>query len=113
MTPYLYPGLKTCNPDVLIRHFCETFKIEKNSLLSKSRKGSIPIVRQTLMHLIHKCLFKTQVEVGLIFDRDHSTVSCSKKNVENLWITNKNYRKTVIELCKASKIDLGLTNLKQ
>ena len=77
----------------------EHYKIRILDLKSSSRAKPIVVPRQIAMYLIKKFLDKSLVEIGKTFGgRDHTTVISSIDKVENLQLTNPEFKNDIDEL---------------
>lgn len=85
--------------DEILKIVCEYFKVRINDLKSTSRAKPIVVPRQIAMYLIKKFLDKSLVEIGKTFGgRDHTTVISSIDKVENLQLTNPEFKNDIDEL---------------
>ena len=74
--------------DRIINDVCQRSGIEKEKILSRSRKKEIVAARFACMYLLRKEAFMTFAAIGRVFDRDHSTAMHALRTVENLLETN-------------------------
>ena len=79
------------------------FRVSQQEMQSRSRKKSITFPRQVAMYLCRKHTQETLVEIGKIFNRDHSTVMHSIKVVSGLTLRNTSVEQQIRLL--SSKID--------
>ena len=74
--------------DRIINDVSERSGIEKEKILSRSRKKEITAARFACMYLLRKEAFMTFAAIGRIFGRDHTTAIHALSSVENLLDTN-------------------------
>lgn len=74
--------------DRIINDVCQRSGIEKEKILSRSRKKEIVAARFACMYLLRKEAFMTFAAIGRIFGRDHTTAIHALSSVENLLDTN-------------------------
>ena len=74
--------------DRIINDVCQRSGIEKEKILSRSRKKEITAARFACMYLLRKEAFLTFKSIGRIFGRDHTTAIHALSSVENLLDTN-------------------------
>ena len=71
-----------------------TFGIDMKSINSKSRKREIVLARQAAMHLCKKFTTQSVSRIGMVVGgRDHATVLHALKNVEDLLVTDNDFKK--------------------
>ena len=66
--------------------------IEEESLRSPNRYRDLVEARQIGMYLVRKDLGMTTHYTGRLFDRDHASVSHATKQVEALYLSNREFR---------------------
>ena len=66
--------------DKIISGVSQFYKIQKKYILGKSQEKEYLIPRQIAMYLCRNILNLTYVQIGRIFDRDHTTVIASIKS---------------------------------
>lgn len=74
--------------DRIINDVSQRSGIEKEKILSRSRKKEITAARFACMYLLRKEAFMTFAAIGRIFGRDHTTAIHALSSVENLLDTN-------------------------
>ena len=74
--------------DRIINDVCQRSGIEKEKILSRSRKKEIVAARFACMYLLRKEAFMTFAAIGRLFGRDHTTAIHALSSVENLLDTN-------------------------
>lgn len=70
--------------DVIIRIVCEHFGIPFEQLKDKCRRRPVVYKRQILMFLLVYYTNDTYLEIGNLFEKDHTTVIHSKDLVKDL-----------------------------
>lgn len=88
----------TCSPATIIRIVSDYTNITPEDLRSKVRERNIVEARQLAMFFIYKNTPLTLKRIGMEFNRDHSTVIHSKETVEDLYDTDKVFRKKVDDI---------------
>jgi len=81
-----------------LKHVCETLDITTDRVCSRERSLDVLIVRQSLAYIFNEKYGMTLSSIGLMFNRDHSTI-----------INNVNRVKDAIWLYEHKGIDSGLT----
>ena len=88
--------------DTVIANTCEQYNISMDEIKSKSRKGPIVIPRLLTMHILRSNTLLTLDEIGIAFNRDHTTVINAIKSTSNMLETDCNikeeYQKLVMKL---------------
>jgi chromosomal replication initiator protein len=91
--------------DFIQKTVAEYFKVDLESMKSKTKKREIVIPRQVSMYL---CKRYTQLTLALIGEnfggRDHSTVIHALESVEDMMKADSNFRNSVEELSKKMKL---------
>ncbi|MBE6302402.1 MAG: chromosomal replication initiator protein DnaA [Bacteroidales bacterium] len=83
----------------IVKVVADYYKVDVNSINTKSRKREIVLVRQTAMFLAKKHLDLSTSKIGLqIGRRDHATVLHACKTISNLLDTNKQFRSEMSEI---------------
>lgn len=101
MSPYSAPGIikKVPLSIQLISHsVCDYFKVDYDSVFSKSRKSSILEIRQIVMYLSYKFLPKSYKDIGDWFGMDHTTIMNSCTRIQNRLDTEKMYVKIIEDI---------------
>lgn len=105
MNPYIYTGLpkraqrlvQKRGPELthekIIKIVRSEFVVSEDELKSKSRKREIVIPRQIAMHIIKERTVMSLKAIGIVFNRDHSTVIFAINTVNDLIETDKGFRK--------------------
>lgn len=74
------------------------FNISENDLKGICRLRKIVIARQIIMYAIRMKVDNSALKrIGKLFNRDHSTVIHGIETVNDMCMTDKSFRKTVIE----------------
>ena len=73
---------KILTPEFIIDVVAEHFDIPTSDILSDKRDGRIALPRQIAMYLSKRYTMRNLVEIGKVFNRDHSTVLHGIKTVE-------------------------------
>lgn len=68
--------------DKIIAGVSEFYKLPKKYIIGKSQEKEYLIPRQIAMYLCRDILHLTYVQIGRIFDRDHTTVIASVKRIQ-------------------------------
>ena len=88
--------------DTVIANTCEQFNISMDDIKSKSRKSVVAIPRLLTMHILRSNTLLTLDEIGIVFNRDHTTVINAIKSTSNMLETDCNikeeYQKLVMKL---------------
>ena len=88
--------------DTVIANTCEQYNITVDQIKSKTRKGPIVIPRLLTMHILKSNTLLTLKEIGIAFNRDHTTVINAIKSTSNMLETDCNikeeYQKLVMKL---------------
>lgn len=105
MHPYLYAGLnrnktfdrnlkkkKNLPVDLILDSVCEFFNVDKELVLSASRKRELVVPRQIIMQFMREYTPLSTNQIGRIMNRDHSTVITSTQSVESFSKVDKGYR---------------------
>lgn len=77
-------------PDDLINHCSEHFMVSKSVLLGRDKHSEIIKPRQMCIHAI-KAFFPlmTLKQIGVLFNRDHSSIIYALNTVNNMFDTNQ------------------------
>jgi len=73
-------------------------KVRLPDFFNDNRLREVTHARQVAMYLLYKDLGYTQVQIGLIFQRDHTTVGYSVKTVERRIQEDQVLRKTIEQI---------------
>lgn len=88
--------------DTVIANTCEQYNITMDDIKSKSRKSVFAIPRLLTMHILRSNTLLTLDEIGIAFNRDHTTVINAIKSTSNMLETDCNikeeYQKLVMKL---------------
>lgn len=85
--------------DYIQKAVCDYFQMDLETLLSKTRRRHIVQARQLAMFFAKKYTKTSLASIGSqIGDRDHATVLHACKTVDNLYATDKQFRKYVDDL---------------
>lgn len=86
----------------------EIFGVTKKDLRGRSRKGVLPVSRQTFFYLISKLEDISCGNAGAILNRDHSTYLYSIGQIEQiLESVNDRYYTKVCKCCELAGIDIN------
>jgi chromosomal replication initiator protein len=79
--------------DYIQKVVCDYFKVPVTDMFSTSRKRNVVQVRQTSMYFVKKFTDLSLAQVGFhCGDKDHATVLHACRTVENLKVTDKNFK---------------------
>lgn len=92
------------DPEIVIKSTCEQFNIELVKLQSKSRQRKVVFPRQVIMYFLTEYTDMTYLEIGKIFNRDHTTVIHSKDTIKDLMTTDDKV-KYLVEGAKKNIVD--------
>ena len=67
----------------IIELVCKHYRIDKEIILGSSRKPFIILPRHVAMYLISRYTALTMTDIGSLFNKDHSTISCACKKIKN------------------------------
>ena len=81
--------------DIIIRTVCESFNVQREIVLGKTRKIPLVTYRQYITYFLGQYLEIGLREVGRYTDNKHSNVLHSNKVVENYICTNKHRREEI------------------
>lgn len=84
------------DPNNIVERICRNYNVSKESVLSESRKSDLTTVRKICMYVLKNKLNMTLSKIGRFFQRDHSTVITSIKDVEKM-IEKDSHLKQFIE----------------
>lgn len=88
--------------DTVIANTCEQYNITVDQIKSKTRKGPIVIPRLLTMHILKSNTLLTLKEIGIVFNRDHTTVINAIKSTSNMLETDcdfkEEYQKLIMKL---------------
>jgi len=88
--------------DTVIANTCEQYNITMDDIKSKSRKSVVTIPRLLTMHILRYNTLLTLDEIGIAFNRDHTTVINAIKSTNNMLQTDydfkEEYQKLVMKL---------------
>lgn len=84
------------DPHNIVERICRNYNVSKESVLSESRKSDLTSVRKICMYVLKNKLNMTLAKIGRFFQRDHSTVITSIKDVEKM-IEKDSHLKQFIE----------------
>ena len=86
----------------------EVFDVTKKDLRGRSRKGVLPVSRQTFFYLINELECISRSNAGAILNRDHSTCLYSIDQIEKiLESANDRYYTKVCKCCELAGIDIN------
>lgn len=74
--------------------------IEESELKGRTRKGEISIARQICMYFVKKKTLKSLKEIGLLFNRDHSTAIHNIRVIENMIDIDKRFKSFILTIEK-------------
>jgi chromosomal replication initiator protein len=122
MNPYVIPGLREVHiparyfilpsnvtKDQLMNVVCEIFEVEKNQVISKTRKRTFVEARKAFSYFASKKLGYTLSYIGkdILKKRDHSTVIHAIKSCEDLYETDPVFRN------KIDRVALKISEIKK
>ena len=90
-----YKGGQPITIDKVLNDVAEEFKVTKEDIVGKRRLKQFVEPRQVAQYLIREKMNKTLESIADIFNKDHSTIIYSVKNVNNLLDVDKNFRDKV------------------
>ena len=93
---YFYDRNRIVTHDEIINLVADHFRIKSSDMKTKSRSKNILIPRNIAMYLIYKNTKNSLDFIGKIFDKDHSTVLNSVRNIEDLISKNDEFYKNII-----------------
>jgi len=113
MTPYIYAGLsekdqffsknkiKIVDKHEIIQAVCMALEVTKDQLVSPTRKRPIVVARQIAIGLIRKYNPEaTLVNIGKLFNRDHSTIIYAQRTFDDLNGRDKVFTQDVLKVLK-------------
>ncbi|QGZ97185.1 chromosomal replication initiator protein DnaA [Mycoplasma sp. NEAQ87857] len=71
------------SPESIIKEVAKYYNVNIKEVVGKTRISDVVLARHISMNLIHQMLKLTSVEIGKIFNRDHSTVLNAFKKYKN------------------------------
>ncbi len=93
----LYINAET--PEEIIYRVAYEWETSYNEITGLSRKGEIPIARHVAAYMIRSKFRLSTYETGKILGgKNYATILHSCKTVESLWVTDKRFRKKMINL---------------
>ena len=91
--------LKSLTPDGIAELICETYGITPSDLISHSRKQNITFGRHVFCYLVYKYLSYSMSAIGkYLGGRDHTTILNSIRIVNNMCLTDMDFRARIIAL---------------
>ena len=84
----------------LIDAACEFLKVDKEKILGRRRMRNITEYRHMIMAYLSNARNYRLTEIGVAFNRDHSSVIHAKVHVSNLCATDELYSQTYASLTK-------------
>jgi chromosomal replication initiator protein len=87
-------------PEVIINTSCRYFDMPLETLQGKCRKREYVMPRQIIMYLLVNYTDMTYLNIGKLFNKDHTTVIHSKDTVKDLISVDDYMRLRVEELRK-------------
>jgi len=117
VSAYSAPGIQynhkylSITPNVIKILVAESYHININLLEERTRKRKISWPRQVCMFLIRNyCAVNISLgKIGMLFQRDHSTVIHALKIVEDQLKVNLEARKEIIQIIEKIKTQHGIT----
>lgn len=113
MTPYIYAGLsekdqffsknkiKIVDKHEIIQAVCNALEVTKDDLIGITRKRPVVIARQIAIGLIRKYNPEAKlVNIGKLFNRDHSTIIYSQRTFDDLNGIDKQFTQDVLKVLK-------------
>lgn len=89
------------NLDIVKEITSEILDIPLDKMVSRSRKRDVVEARQIAMHISEKKKLGTLENIGIVYNRDHSTVLHAKKTINNLITYNKAVNYKYMEILNA------------
>ncbi len=84
----------------LIDAACEYLKVDREKILGRKRHRDITEIRHMIMAYLSNARNYRLTEIGVAFNRDHSSVIHAKVHVSNLCATDDLYSQTYASLTK-------------
>lgn len=84
--------------DAVIKTVCESFRVHRKDVLSKTRRMPFLIYRQYITYFLGQYLNISLSEIGAIVDRDHATVIHTNKVVEDYIRTDRHRREEIKQI---------------
>jgi len=84
----------------LIDAACDFLKVDKEKILGRRRMRNITEYRHMIMAYLSNARNYRLTEIGVAFNRDHSSVIHAKVHVSNLCATDELYSQTYASLTK-------------
>ena len=104
MNYYIIPGLKyteprTVSPDTIIKSVSKYLSISEIKMKGKDRDREYVIARQIAIWMLRKYTLLSLKNIGLLFNRDHTTVIHSVNTVDNfIQIKDNHFLKIVNDI---------------
>ncbi len=86
--------------DNILEKVSFTFGVTSEQIKSEKRDSNINSARQASMYIIREITNLSQEEVGKVFNRNHSTVNSSLKNVQQRMSTDSKYKNLINDIIK-------------
>lgn len=81
--------------EIIVAKVAETYGVPLEALYSANRSATTATARMLAMYLIRHLTHRSTVEVGEIFEREHSTVVHACKTIRGLMETDPRFRALV------------------
>ena len=91
--------------DLVIRLVCEKLKVNREDVLSRSRKADFVGARTIIFYILCKYGDSTLKEIGRMFGKDHSTIIYARDTCQDYMDINKKYKRKVDLIIDAIKIE--------
>ena len=82
----------------VLTNLCTHFKITESQLFSKSRRRNICDARSMYIYWLRTNVRKTFIDIGAIFNYDHTTIMHACTKIRNLMDTEREFHKLYCEL---------------
>jgi chromosomal replication initiator protein len=80
---FFHKNTRRIDSDMVIRAVESYFKVSKAELVSEKRSKNISHPRQVAMYLIRRYTDMSYPEIGINFNKDHTTVMYADKNIQS------------------------------
>jgi len=114
LTYYVIPGLKLKKVRFqrVIMAVAESFDISPRLMMSKSRQRELVLARNMCMYVMKTYFNMTLKEVGLAFNRDHTTAIHAIRMFKQDREVNEHYQKIYDELKQKLELRKGIELIK-
>lgn len=84
-------GAKVINPDVIIENCAKFYGVRKEDLLGKRKTKDIAKARQVCMYFMRDMLSMSQLKIGKVFDKHHTTIMYGINEIEKEMASNPEF----------------------